>query len=149
MPALTKAEVRTAMQRFKSHPDLEPLATRHLGNTLDKIQAALTKPDAAVKPQHVARAVSWLRQHWQELTKPQRTAIRARLQELRTSTQADPQIAAFLAQAMRRFKTIGDSDETAMDRLKVVLALPAKDVDRDELEQLLGRAQEFWDTAPA
>ena len=146
MPAPTKAEVRTAMQRFKTHPNLEPLARRHIGNTLDKIQTALTKPDAEVQAKHVARAVSWLRTHWDELTKPQKAAIRARLAALRTSATASDDVKAFLSQAMRRFQNIGDDDTTVLDRLAVVIALPADQVDPDELEQLLNRAKAFWDT---
>ena len=104
MPIPTKAEIRAAMQRFQSHPDLEPLATRHLGHTLDKIQTALTKPDPDVKAKHVARAVSWLRRHWDELTDPQKAAIRARLAALRTSATATDDVKALLRQSMRLLK---------------------------------------------
>ena len=75
-------------------------------------------------------------------SKPMAIMVKA----LRTSPTASDDVKAFLKQAMRRFKDIGDDDTTVLDRLAVVIALPADQVDPDELEQLLARAQEIRQT---
>lgn len=139
---LTKTEIKVALEKFAADPladeALTSVAYKYLGDSLSRITSYLRQPNAEIEVKDLGRIVVWLKSNWEGLDSTQKTRARNRLQALRTG--GTDGVRAYLDQVMRRYASIGDDVGTAMNRLGVILALRAKDVDAQELQDLLNRA---------
>lgn len=143
---ITKAEIEAGLDAFASEPALAKLVRHYRPDTISTINALMSVPDDEISVDDIGRAVSWLKGNWADLNSTQRTKVKTRFRALRNSTTASDGVKAYIEQAVRRFKNIGDDDATVLARLEVVLTLPAAQVDPTELQHLMDRAKAVWDT---
>jgi hypothetical protein len=149
MPAPTKAEIIAALEVFKTDPnstaELVAITKNYLPVVLADVTAVLGQADADITLVDISEVIGWLQKHWRELNSTQRDAAKSRLVELRVSVTSIAPVKDYLTQIMRRYIDIGDDNDTVLDRLSVVLALPAEDVDVTEFQHLMERAKAVWD----
>lgn len=149
----TQTEIAAGVDKFasdpSSSPNLKAVAVRRQKNSITKINAVLGQSDSSVTTKEIGMLISWLRGNWETLTTGQKTSTRDRLSNLRSSNTADENVKRYLTQALRRFANLGDDDDTILKRLKVVLDGDAANVDADEFQQLLERADAFFNPSPA